>query len=143
MWIPCLCCALIIIALAISIIAIYKINYIEEELGMDILGNKDDIKKLEQKIKNFTTEKFANLKFPKAKALVHSTRFPKAGDAQKTGWYRTLGRECEPGLNKCVVKNNSGSYHYFCSENPNCSIPGENVSGKKVEEPMDWAVRFA
>ena len=70
-----------------------------------------------------------------------STIYPMAGDAQKTGWYRTRNRECKPGLNKCVVKNNSGSYHYFCSKN--CNLERENVKGTKVQEPMAWQVRYA
>lgn len=42
--------------------------------------------------------------------------------------------------NKCLVKNNSGSYHYFCSDN--CVDKEENVKGKKIKEPMAWQVRF-
>ena len=67
--------------------------------------------------------------------------FPLMGDAQKTGFYKTFNRKCKPGLNKCVVKNNSGSYHYFCSKD--CHLKKENVKGEKIEEPMSWEVRYA
>ncbi len=70
-------------------------------------------------------------------------KFPTIGPAEKTGWFRTLGKECAPGLNKCFVKNNSGSYHYFCSKHKNCNIADENVKAEKIEEPMAWHVRFA
>lgn len=70
-------------------------------------------------------------------------KFPKMGDAQSTGWYRTLGRECKPNDHKCVVKNNSGSYHYFCSKHKNCNIERENVQGELIDEPMAWQVRYA
>jgi hypothetical protein len=65
--------------------------------------------------------------------------FNNAGDATKTGWYETLNRSCKPNLKKCVVKNNSGSYHYFCSKD--CDL--KEVKGKEIEEPMNWSVRYA
>jgi hypothetical protein len=70
-------------------------------------------------------------------------KFPEAGDAQKTGWYRTLNRQCEPGLHKCYIKNNSGSYHYYCSDKDDCYLKDENVKGTKIQEPMAWQVRYA
>lgn len=67
--------------------------------------------------------------------------FPKASDAYTSGQYDTMGKECAKGTNKCYIKNPEGTYHYFCSKN--CEIPEENVKGTKVEEPMDWQVRYA
>ena len=51
------------------------------------------------------------------------------------GYYQTFNTQCRPNKKKCVVKNNSGSYHYYCSDK--CTL------GEEVKEPMDWAVRFA
>lgn len=81
-------------------------------------------------------ENFNNIKFS-------TIKFPTIGPAKKTGWYRTLGRECNPESHKCFIKNNSGSYHYFCSKHKDCNIADENVKGTLIEEPMEWPVRFA
>ena len=68
--------------------------------------------------------------------------FPKMGDAFETSWYRTLGRECEPGLYKCRIKKDSGTLHYFCSKNKDCKIHQQNVHAELMKEPMSWFDRF-
>ena len=58
-------------------------------------------------------------------------------DADKTAWFRTFGRECEPGLTKCEGDN----FQYFCSAKKNCQIDKYNLKGKPIKEPMSWFER--
>lgn len=68
--------------------------------------------------------------------------FPKATDADKTGDFETLQRECEPGLKKCMKPMNGGNgVTYWCSKT--CINQPLNLVGTPIKEPMYWNTRFA
>lgn len=70
--------------------------------------------------------------------------FPKAMDAESTGDFDTLQRECEPGLKKCKMKMNGGNgVTYWCSKESDCKIKQLNLTGTLIKEPMYWNTRFA
>ena len=64
---------------------------------------------------------------------------PYTPNAGPTAWFRTFGRECEPGLTKCYAGNNQ----YFCTKKKNCHLKAYNLKGAPVKEPMIWFMRHA
>lgn len=70
--------------------------------------------------------------------------FPKAMDAETTGDFDTLQRECEPGLKKCMKPMNGGNgVTYWCSKESDCKIKQLNLTGTLLKEPLYWNTRFA
>lgn len=110
---------------------------IEKQVKETKLEEKISEDELEKNLENIEKETFVN----SDKRDYMNLNFPKMGDASKTGVYQTLGRECKSGLNKCFTEGPTGNKHYYCSEN--CNIDRHNIRGRKVEEPMDWFVRFS
>ena len=66
---------------------------------------------------------------------------PPRAESTEEGWYRTLNRECKNKDQKCYVKDPNGTYHYFCTKEKDCKL--DNVTGKPIQEPMAWQVRYA
>ena len=57
--------------------------------------------------------------------------------AGATAWFCTFGRECEPGLTKCVGANQQ----YYCTKKRNCQLKKYNLKGRPINEPMSWFMR--
>lgn len=58
-------------------------------------------------------------------------------NAGPNAWFKTFGRECEPGLTKCVGPDNQ----YFCSSREDCHLKNYNLRGTPLKEPMSWFMR--
>jgi len=113
---------LILIIIAFIIMVIAAANLKQNKTIVNALTGREENK----------TEPFADMMYPKAK------------DAETSGDFDTLQRECEPGLTKCLKPMSGGNgVTMWCSSEKNCVNKQLNLKGTPIKEPMYWNTRFA